>query len=97
MATFISLITLTQQGEEDIRHTIDRSDAFREMADRLGVKVQEIYWTLGGYDGVIIFEAEDDETATALILGLGAKGSVRTSTLRAFNRDQMGSILGRVP
>ena len=97
MATFVSLITLTEHGEEDIRHTIERSDSFREMAARVGVNVKDIYWTLGGYDGLVIFEADDDETATALILGLGAKGSVRTLTLRAFDREQMGAILGRLP
>jgi uncharacterized protein with GYD domain len=97
MATFVSLITLTQHGEEDIRHTIDRSDAFRQMASHVGVQVKDMYWTLGGYDGVVIFEADDDETATALILALGSKGSVRTMTLRAFNREQIGSILDRLP
>ena len=94
---FISLITRTQHGEEDIRHTIERSDAFREVAERAGVKVKDVYWTLGGYDGLIIFEAPDDETATALILGLGSKGSVRTLTLRAFDREQIGAILDRLP
>ena len=97
MATFITLIKFTQHGEEDVRHTVDRSDMFRQMAERVGVKVKDIYWTLGSYDGAVIFEADDDETATALILGLGAKGSVKTLTLRAFDRDQMGWILDRLP
>ena len=40
----------------------------------MGVKVTDIYWTLGDHDGVLIFEAPDDETATTLLLHLAALG-----------------------
>lgn len=96
MATFISLINLTQRAEEDIHHTVDRSDAFREAAGRHGATVKDIYWTLGGYDGVLIFDAPDDQTAAGLLLSLGASGNVRTQTLRAFDREEITSILGRI-
>ena len=46
----------------------------------MGVKVTDIYWTLGDHDGVLIFEAPDDETATTLLLHLGAVGNVHTTT-----------------
>ena len=97
MPTFISLISQTQHGEEDIKHSVERADAFRETAGKLGANVRDVYWTLGGYDGVVVFDAPDDETATALLLSLGTKGSVRTKTLRAFNGEQMTSILNTVP
>ena len=31
----------------------------------MGVKVRDIFWTLGHFDGVIVFDAPDDETAPA--------------------------------
>jgi uncharacterized protein with GYD domain len=40
----------------------------------LGVKVSDIYWISVDHDGVLIFEAPDDETATTLHLHLGSKG-----------------------
>ena len=40
----------------------------------MGVKVTGIYWTLGAFDGVIVCEAPDEETATAALLHL-ANGS----------------------
>jgi uncharacterized protein with GYD domain len=96
MATFIALISLTQHGEEDIQHSVDRAEAFRKLAKQRGASVKDVYWTMGAYDGVLIFEAPDDETATALMLSLASKGCVRTHTLRAFNRDQMRGILGNI-
>ena len=96
MATFISLISLTQRGEEQIKNTVDRSQAFRDAAERAGATVKEVYWTLGSYDGVVIFDAPDGETAAALILGLESRGSVRAQTLRAFDSSQMQGILDRV-
>ena len=97
MATFISLISFTSRGEEEIRETVDRANAFRNEAEKAGAKVKDIYWTMGGdCDGVLVFEAPDDETATALMLSLGAKGNVRTQTLTAFNDEQIRSILERL-
>ena len=96
MATFVCLINLTQQGEEDIKHTVERANRFREEATKAGATVKELYWTLGSYDGVVIFDAPNDEIAASLIMGLGSRGSTQTQTLRAFNREEIQSILSRV-
>ena len=96
MATFVSLLAFTQRGEEDIRHTVDRAHAFSEEAKKLGAEVKDIYWTMGAYDGVLIFDAPDDQTATALMLRLSHKGNVRTQTLLAYDEAGIKSILDRV-
>ena len=97
MATFISMVSLTQHGEEEIKQSKERAEGFVEMASKLGATVKDVYWTLGGYDGVLIFDAPSDETAAALLLSLGAKGNVRTKTLRAFNSDEISGILSSLP
>lgn len=96
MATFISLVSFTQHGEEDVRHSVERADAFKQAAKKHGAKVKDQYWTIGRHDGVLIFEAPDDETATALLLSLGSQGAVRTQTLRAFNRAEMQAIIEKL-
>ena len=96
MATFISLISITNRGEEEIQKTVDRANAFRQEAEKVGASVKDVYWTLGNYDGVLVFDAPDEQTATALMLSLGSKGNVRTQTLTAFNDGQMKTILDRV-
>lgn len=96
MATFIITIKFTQQGIKDIDHSAKRAASFKNEAKKLGAKVKEIYWTLGDYDGLLILEAPDDETATAAILHLGAMGNVHTTTCRAFTAVEMDKILARV-
>ena len=96
MATFLTLITFTQQGAEAIEHTVDRAAVFEKAVAQHGGKVRELFWTLGGFDGAIVFDAPDADTATAIQLSLVRKGNVRTQTLQAFDRAQMLAILGKV-
>lgn len=95
MATFIALITETQQGESHIGDSVSRAEAFRKDAVSLGINVQATYWTMGTYDGVLIFDAPDDETAAAAMCKLNSQGSVRTHTMRAFSADEMSTLLKR--
>ena len=96
MATFISTIKFTEQGIQNIRETGKRANAFKATAKKLGAKVNEIYWTLGPFDGAIIFEAPDDETATALMLSLSSLGNVQTRTARAFDAKEMDVVLSKM-
>jgi uncharacterized protein with GYD domain len=96
MATFITSIKFTQQGIKGIGETTKRAATFKAAAKKLGVKVTDIYWTLGDYDGLLILEAPDDETATTALLHLGTTGSVHTTTVRAFSAAEMDKILTKV-
>jgi len=57
--------------------------------------VIKAYWTCGAFDGVLIFEATDEESAMAALITLAQAGNVRTQTLRAFGSDEIGSILAK--
>ena len=96
MPTFISTITFTEQGIKGIQDTCKRANAFKTAAKKMGVKVIELYWTLGPSDGVVIFDAPDDETATAVMLKVGSQGNVQTQTTRAFTTAEMEKILAAV-
>ena len=65
MATYIVLNTFTDQGIRNVRETTNRADAVRDMAKKFGVTVKEVYWTLGSYDVVTIFEAASTIDVTA--------------------------------
>ena len=97
MATFISTVQFTEKGMQDIKSTCERAAAFQKSAEKMGAKVQNIFWTLGPFDGVVILEAADDQTATAVMLQLGAFGNVRTQTARAYQAEEMEQILGKLP
>jgi uncharacterized protein with GYD domain len=96
MATFITTIKFSQQGIKAIDETTKRAAAVKASAKKLGVKVTDIYWTLGDHDGALIFEAPDDETAAAFLLHLGSAGNVHTTTVRAFTASEMDKILTKV-
>ncbi len=97
MATFITTIHFTEQGIKAIQDTCQRAAAFKTAAKKMGVKVSQMYWTLGSFDGVIVCEAPDEAAATAVMLHLGSLGSVRTQTTRAFDAAEMQTILGLMP
>jgi len=97
MATFIATMHFTEQGIKAVRDTCERAAAFKAAAKKMGVKVSGMYWTLGAFDGVIVCEAPDEETATAALLHLGALGNMRTQTARAFEAAEMQKILGLLP
>lgn len=96
MATFITNIKFTQQGIKGIDETTKRAASLKAKAKKMGVKVTGVYWTLGDHDGVLIFQAADDETATAFLLHVGAMGNVHTSTVRAFTAEEMENVLAKV-
>jgi uncharacterized protein with GYD domain len=94
MATFISTIKFTPLGLEDVRRSPKRAAALKKAAKKMGVKVKDIYWTLGDKDGFLVFDAPDDETATAAMLFLSRQGNVQTNTSRAYSSSEMEKILG---
>ena len=63
MPTFVLLANFTDQGVRNIKDTISRTEAFKEMAKRSGITMKELCWTLGRHDVVAVFEAPDDESA----------------------------------
>ena len=96
MATFIATIKFTEKGLEEITESPKRAAAFKAAAKKMGVKVTGTYWTMGHFDGVMIFEAPDDETAAAATLLLTSQGYVHTTTARAFEAAEMGKVVGIV-
>jgi uncharacterized protein with GYD domain len=66
------------------------------MAEKLGVMVKDLYYTVGHYDLVAVMEGSDEAVTTAL-LKVGSLGNVRTETLRGFSLDDMKKIIGEMP
>lgn len=96
MATFITLMNFTDQGIRNVKDTPDRYAAFKATAEKLGIAIKSVYWTVGHYDLVLIVEGSD-EAVTAALLKMGSLGNVRTQTLRGFSADEMKKIIGNMP
>ena len=96
MATFIGLVNFTDQGIRNVKDSPDRYEAFRAMAEKVGVTLKGVYYTVGHYDMVLIMEGSDEAAVTA-ILKVGSLGNVRTETLRGFSLEEMRKIIGKMP
>ena len=96
MPTYVVLLNWTDQGVRADRETVHRRERGDELAEKHGVRLEQVYWTMGHYDSVAILEAPDDESASAFILDLTSTGNLRTSTLRAYDHDEMQAIIQRL-
>jgi len=96
MPMYVSLLTWTDYGIGNVRSTLERVKGATEFAERLGVTIKEVYWTVGSYDSVIIVEAPDDKTYSAFMFEIGSRGTVRSNSLRAYNDEEMSEIMEKL-
>ncbi len=93
MPAYITLVNFTDQGIRTVKDSVNRARAARQATEAAGGRFIGIWWTLGQYDGVIIFEASDDDRAMHQLLVTGMQGNIRTTTMRAFSEEEMERIV----
>ena len=96
MPTYVTLANFTDQGIRNVKESPDRLNAFRAMAEKAGVNIKSVHYTVGAYDIVTVVEGSD-EAITSVLLKLGSLGNIRTQTMRAFSPDEMRSMIGKMP
>jgi uncharacterized protein with GYD domain len=89
---YVILWNWTEDGIKAVHETTARVERVKSEFEKRGATL-EVHWTVGQYDGIGIFEAQDEESAAAALLWLGSTGNVRTTTLRAFDAAEMARIL----
>lgn len=93
MPTYVFLTSFTQQGVQHVHDSPERTEEAKELVEGLGGTWQAFYVTMGQYDGLVIAEFPDDETAAQAALTLASSGNVTTETLRAFPLDEFRDIV----
>lgn len=96
MPTYVSLISWTESGVAEFAQIVNRAERAASLMESLGGTMTQTYWTLGQYDVVVVSEFPDDETATAAASAISSQGQVRTTTLRAFDSDEMQGIISKL-
>ncbi len=96
MATYIAVINFTDQGIRGIKESPNRLAAAGKLGETLGVTMKQAFWTLGQYDMVVIIDGPE-EACAAYMYKIGSLGNIRSTTLRAFNADEMQRIVARIP
>ena len=80
---FISLVKFRTKLTKD---SIAQASKFFEQMTKEGVKILDVYYTLGRYDAINIVEAPDEKTAMRALLRWGDLRS--TETLVAIPREE---------
>ena len=97
MPNYVCLFDWTDQGIRNAKDSPSRYDESARMAqEKYGVRIHQNFWTVGPHDIVGFVEAPDDESLSAFLLELASSGNLRSTTLRAYDRDEMSAILGRI-
>jgi uncharacterized protein with GYD domain len=95
MPSYVSLIHWTDQGIKNYKDTTSRAADFRKLVESSGGRVRELLWTVGECDIVTVIEFPDEESGMAALLQVGSLGNIRSNTMRAFNTEEMTSIIGK--
>ena len=95
MPLYVTLVNWTDQGIKTFRDSVRRAEDYRGLVEKHGGQVRQLVWTLGEYDIVAVTDFPDDETATAVALQTRALGHIRTTTMKAFDAEQMTAIIQR--
>lgn len=96
MSKYVMLVKWTEKGVAAAPKSPDRAESFIATARKLGAKVETMLWTMGPYDGLVIFDAADDETASALAIGVAEHDNITTCTLRAYDEAEFRKILSKI-
>ena len=97
MPRYVVLMNLTEQGIKNIKDAPARIEAATKALEAVGGRLIDFYVVMGDYDYVAIAEVPSDEVALAQLLGLGMQGNVRTTTMRAFTRDEFAKVIRQLP
>ena len=97
MATNIVLMNMTEQGIKDVKNAPKRIDAAAKAVEAMGGKMTGFYFTLGEYDYIAVIEGLSDEAGASFLLKLGAAGNVRTTTLKAFTKQEFVEMIKKLP
>jgi uncharacterized protein with GYD domain len=96
MPKYVILLNWTEQGVKNAKDTVDRYQAAKRLVESKGGGFDAIFWTVGPYDLVAVTDVPDEQTAAAINLQLAASGNLRTTTMRAFDEDEMKGIIARM-
>jgi uncharacterized protein with GYD domain len=97
MLNYILLMKLTDQGIKAIKEAPERIEKGIKGFEKMGGKVTSFYTVMGEYDYVAVGEAPSDEVAMTFALALGSLGYVRTTSLKAFTKEEFTAMVKKLP
>ena len=80
MALYMTQFSYTSEAWAAlVKNPEDREAAVRALAEKMGGQVQNLYFSFGEYDGVVLMEAPDETTALAILLAAVTPGHLKAT------------------
>jgi uncharacterized protein with GYD domain len=95
LATFVVLGNWTDEGFKNVKDAPGRIKDTHEAVMDAGGKMQ-LFYTLGEYDFVMVFDMPDETSMIKILAWLGSKGNVRTRTLKAWTEEEAAKVLAEM-
>ncbi len=92
MPVYVMLGNLTHAAFDQFGNIEDRDRKAKEIIESLGGKLISLYYTLGQYDFVVIFEMPSKEVLVKFLTIMGKFGTVRTETMETIPTGMLYSI-----
>ena len=73
---FVTLMMPKGKGNEAVKY-------LREVKAPKGIKIRDVYFTFGRYDGIMVFEAPDERAAMKFVMETGFATQYTMETLVA--------------
>lgn len=80
MALYMTQFSYTAEAWKAlVKKPEDRSAVFAAQAEKLGGRMISLYYCMGDYDGVVIYEAPDEATAAAIVFTITSPGHLKAT------------------
>ena len=96
MPLYIMLGNLTHAAFDDLGTIDERDRKAKEVIESLGGRLTALYYTLGQYDFIVIFEMPDKEALVRFLTIMGKYGTVRTETMETIPAAMLYKIAKQV-
>lgn len=95
MDTYVVLGNWTDEGFKNAKTAPDRIKGTHEAVAEAGGKMR-LYYTLGEYDFIMVFDMPNEKAMIKTLVWLGSKGNVRTKTLKAWTEEEAAKVLAEI-
>ncbi|MBX9828575.1 MAG: GYD domain-containing protein [Xanthobacteraceae bacterium] len=97
MPMFILSLNWTDQGIRNVKDAPKRAQAARELGQKVGVDIKQLYLTSGESDLLVIVDAQTGDSVAKFAIALSALGNVRTRTARAWPESEFQKLVSELP
>jgi uncharacterized protein with GYD domain len=92
MPIFISEVTLTQEGLDELAGATDRIEANQQLWEEAGGKLLKWFIVLGDYDYLVITEAPNERVMAEIAAKASRRGRTRFKTYTAIPIEEFAQV-----